>query len=535
MKQNKRDYNVFFNVHTISGIVISVGLFVIFFAGAFALFMDEINQWQHNETKTIVFTPKIDYDRILEITKKEGFDLKGRESITINYSRSNANYISVNSSPIKTQKDIKQAFNAKDSLAKAKIYLKIDPKIYNVIARKRIVQGNLGSFLYYLHYFKQIPLIGRYIAGLVSLFFAVAIFSGIIIHWKKIISNFFTFRIKNSIKNLWTDAHAALGVLGIPFQLMYAITGVYFGLLSLLYLPSFFIVFDGDFDKTTELILPPKTAIVEVQQTNPKIQINTLIDNTLADVNKNDLNRVFVEIKKFEEPDASMSVDLLHNGANKFAASTRSLFRLSDGKKIYQKLLYDDYYNATSKTIRKLHYAEYGGYVTKIIYFILSMITCFVIISGVLIWLEARANKKYISKAKFNTNVGAIYMGVCMGLYPSIALLFCLVKVFPSSTKGEFGILSNVFFLFWLVLIIYAFFQKNIHKITKHFLLLAGIFGILIPILNGVQSGSWFWKAIQNNHTSTFFIDVCWLITGIITLLISFKMKPLKKAITKLQ
>ena len=41
----RRLHNVFFNTHTISGIVISVALYVIFLAGAFALFQNNINNW----------------------------------------------------------------------------------------------------------------------------------------------------------------------------------------------------------------------------------------------------------------------------------------------------------------------------------------------------------------------------------------------------------------------------------------------------------------------------------------------------------
>ena len=44
-----RKYNIFFHLHTVSGIVISVVLFVMFFAGSFSFFRDDINNWQHNK------------------------------------------------------------------------------------------------------------------------------------------------------------------------------------------------------------------------------------------------------------------------------------------------------------------------------------------------------------------------------------------------------------------------------------------------------------------------------------------------------
>ena len=51
---SNRNYNVFFNTHTVSGIVISIALYVIFFAGAFALFKGEIQIWE--EGKTLSYT-----------------------------------------------------------------------------------------------------------------------------------------------------------------------------------------------------------------------------------------------------------------------------------------------------------------------------------------------------------------------------------------------------------------------------------------------------------------------------------------------
>ncbi|MFE2861317.1 PepSY domain-containing protein [Sphingobacterium multivorum] len=43
---NLRRYNIYFNTHTISGIIICAILYVIFFAGSFSFFKNEINAWQ---------------------------------------------------------------------------------------------------------------------------------------------------------------------------------------------------------------------------------------------------------------------------------------------------------------------------------------------------------------------------------------------------------------------------------------------------------------------------------------------------------
>ena len=63
---SKKNYNVFFNTHTVSGIIVSFVLYVIFFAGAFALFKDEIAVWEKGDVISHTERENIDYDNILE-------------------------------------------------------------------------------------------------------------------------------------------------------------------------------------------------------------------------------------------------------------------------------------------------------------------------------------------------------------------------------------------------------------------------------------------------------------------------------------
>ena len=174
---SKRNYNVFFNTHTVSGIVISIGLFVCFFAGAFALFMDNINNWEAN-IKSEPYNTKIDYECVLKIVEEEGFTMQGR-NFFMGLRDDEHPYIQVSSQLLqeidstKTNENIELA--KKDSLANAAISLKINPVTYQVEAREfQNTTTQLGTFLYHLRYFEQIPAVGIYLAGLVALFFLFA-------------------------------------------------------------------------------------------------------------------------------------------------------------------------------------------------------------------------------------------------------------------------------------------------------------------------------------------------------------------------
>src|SRR5690606_41815849 len=61
-----RIYNIVFNTHTVSGIVISVALYIIFFTGSFSFFRDEITNWQRGHSVSLADDLPGSIDRYLE-------------------------------------------------------------------------------------------------------------------------------------------------------------------------------------------------------------------------------------------------------------------------------------------------------------------------------------------------------------------------------------------------------------------------------------------------------------------------------------
>ena len=528
---NNRNYNVFFNTHTVSGIVISIGLFICFFAGAFALFLHNINHWEKNK-KEETYRTDIDYERVLSIVEDEGYHLDGR-NLFINFRNDLEPHIQVRAQALKMEKDSLSSTNYGkfDSVAMSRIFLKIDPDSYQITSKK-IKPGiqNLGTFLYRLHYFQPIiPVYGIYIAGFVSLFFLFAILTGIIIHWKKILTNFFTFRLKATIKNMWTDAHTALGVIGLPFQFMYAVTGALYGLSLLILFPSVLILFDGDREKLIGYVSPAyKPHEKHNKELRYRANVNELVNKTIEKTGDKKIKYVSVNLSNYQDQNAHLIVDMRLDEKKDFFGNAYATYRLSDGVLVDEKKLDENtYLNSVLGLMGKLHFAQFGGYFIKAVYFILALITCFVILSGVMIWLTAREKKMYEHRKKFNRNVGAIYLGASLGLYPAVALFFCLTKMLPLNVDDRFSTMTTIFFGFWLAYIVYAFFIKSTFKINKHAMVLAGVMGLLIPVLNGLQSGLWFWKSLSMGYTDSFFVDVAWLVMGIVTLLSAKNFRPL--------
>src|SRR5690606_36143728 len=246
---NTRNYNIYFNTHTISGIIICAILYVIFFAGSFAFFKDEISAWQKNQSAYTYPDTANDYDFLLD-SLHTAHNLLGRNFVFYIQNKGVQTYVSMSASQDSTV--------AQEAATRG--YFQYD--FQQQQASSYTASYDLGEFLYRLHFLaqlNQVPIrigtpFGYLVAGIVSFLFLFALITGLLLHWDKIVSNFFTFRPWNKWKTVWTDMHTALGVIGFPFQLMYAVTGVVLIVNTALILPFSKFLYDGDSQKLyTEL------------------------------------------------------------------------------------------------------------------------------------------------------------------------------------------------------------------------------------------------------------------------------------------
>lgn len=172
----------------------------------------------------------------------------------------------------------------------------------------------------------------------------------------------------------------------------------------------------------------------------------------------------------------------------------------------------------------RLHFGDYAGNGLRLISFILGLVSCFVILSGIMIWLVARDKKNIPEKRrKFNHQVANIYMAICLTLYPVTAVEFIVVK-FAEEVNRAF--LYRTYFPIWLVATLFFIFKKNIGFTNKWTLLSGSILALMVPIANGISSGNWMWVSYNNGHHHILLIDLLWMVLGLITLWVAlFKLK----------
>ena len=514
---NKRIYNIIFDTHTVAGIIISVALYVIFFAGTISFLRDEIIVWENHAPIKKNYFETANFDKLLsQLAEKD--TLYSRDISFRSYSETRQ--VGGN---ISQRKDIEEK-----KVDRRRGFFIIDLET----GKKSTYFENysLGEFFYRLHFFAQLNFwerSGYYFAGIITFFFLFTLITGLIIHWDKIIQNFYVFRPKIAWKNIWTDAHTALGMIGLPYQFMYAITGAYLivgG--TFLVEPAQKLIFGDDKAKIVETYIAKDE--IKLEFINKPLSTPFSINRFVQKAKELFPNTLIKEIQITNYADENMSLKVVAYTPYQedFTGNYSVIYRISDGSILYKKEAKERKLTDLRDTIVRLHFGDYGGYGIKFMYILLGFLGCLVIISGVLIWFVAR-DKKNISeyKRKQMRWVVNCYLSICLSMLPATGFTFLTMKILGNSIIDKHAWVYSLFFYSWLALSVFFIIRRNNFITNKYTLLLGAILALLIPIADGFITGSWLWTSIQREETAIFVVNFFWLLVSIIAFFVSSKLK----------
>ncbi|GAB3652105.1 PepSY domain-containing protein [Echinicola sediminis] len=516
---SNRVYNILFHTHTVSGIVISVALYVIFFAGSFSFFRDEIIGWERNEpVMEGMGLKEIDVDKMLDSISGEK-ELYGRDVSFTKFFNERRVGVSITASQDSTASED----------AQRRDFFYMDTENLNSYTYKS--NYSIGEFLYRLHFFAQLNLWGTsgyLLSGFVAFFFLFAIITGVLVHWKKMISNFYVFRPMASLKNLWTDAHTALGILGLPYQFVYAVTGACLIIGTTVMSPAVVtFMYDGDTNQLYEDFgFNPLKFDLSGDRLSHIPSINDFVDQ--AGQKWTGFEVKTVQVYNFGDKNMRIGVEGYTSHNLKFAGRGGIVYDLNGAElQVTDPYLETSYQDAAMAVITQLHYGDFGGMPLRIVYFILGIASCFVIISGVMIWLVAR-DKKHIpeKQRKFNAWVVWIYLAVCLSMFPVTAFTFLAVKfLLPEFNPERMNHIYQLFFYAWLILSIFFTLKRDNYFTNKYSLLSGAVLGFMVPVANGIVSGNWLWVTLSAGYYQVFFVDMFWIVISLIALIIALKIK----------
>lgn len=533
---DNRKYNIYFHTHTISGIIICAILYVIFFAGSFSFFKDDITSWQKNNSMVAQRASTTrDFNYLLDSLSKE-HNLKGRDFDFSLQRNGLTAYVTMAASNDSTVKPKPKPQVAEARGRRGRGTGDSQSFSYNFASKKDVdyrSEYDMGEFLYRLHFLAQLNFIpirlgtpfGYLLAGVISFIFLFALITGLLLHWDKIRSNFFTFRPWSKVKTVFTDLHTALGVIQFPFQFIFAVTGIVLIANVLLVGPFTKFLYQGDSEQVYKALEYSDTS--KFAYTYTPLASKFDLNNFVAQVDKKweGDEPGMVSIKNFQDENMHVVVMLRPHADRNFAGSGKVIYRVRDQKILSEQsaITHSSYIDKIKGLVYHLHFGDFGGRPLRVMYFVLGIMGCVVIISGIMIWLVAR-DKTNVPKHKrgFNFWTANIFLSASLSMLPVTAVTMIALLFLKRPAQPD---IYHWYFYSWLALGAYFIIRKNISVTVWQSTILSAITCLLLPILDGVVRNNWMWNTYSRGAFDILFIDLLFAILGLLSLAVLFKIK----------
>ncbi len=506
-----------YDLHSWSGVVTGLFLFLVSITGCFALFDHEIKTWEDANLRAAVPEVPVDIHSKFEHWVNQEIGDNEPQSVGISF-------------PSKYEPFYSGRYQYRDSEKQSK---RGHIHWHATTGEELPVRGGgLSEWILDFHRDLMWPealggrQAGRAIVGLAGIILMLSILSGILTH-TKIIREFFTLRFNNTIRLKWTDTHKALGLWVLPFYTMISFTGAFLGIIAILSPVIAALAFKGDTEALIEAVvgLPTERSGVQAQMLsvdelrelrNPRSGLtpNQIIINNWGD--RAAEYRIFYdvdrELGRFEQYTVS--------GVSGELIKFEPINELSPA-------------NRVSNAIAPLHYGTFGGIWLKAFYFVLGLSLCFLIATGLIMWLEKRLHGKEGSKSQaFYRKLGRVIIGTTLGLPIATASLFYLDKLYLGHEASRLWWTGFTYFAVWFAVTVFSLCSKqDEYWQIRSLLRLNAVLYIAIPVLN---HSYYLNESLPNLSQPWAAVDLGFVLIGMITFLLTWfipkqRQQPIRK------
>lgn len=412
----------YLSVHTWAGIVAGFALFVAMLGGALTVFHHEIERWEQPATRHAPLS-LAQTEQLAEMVRAQYPAAREQMGVVL---------------PSHSPMPFAYWQQPDGEWMQARLRLNADGTASSLITGD--ARPGLSNTVNSLHYSLSIPTYGLYLMGVVSLFYGMALISGVIVHLPRVTRDIFALRPGRNLKRFWQDAHNAIGVLSLPFHIVFALTGALLCLSLPLMMAFNVLTFENklapQFLQMTGAV-PAKIAPVD----GKPLDLQAVLAR--AEHAAPDLETTAVAWSRYGKADAVAEVyGEANDSLGVFGAVA---VRLNDGEIVGQHSPgVRDTNHAVLSMIYGAHFGNFAGDVMRWVYFILGLMGAVLVYSGNLLWLESRrkrnaaiqpANLRWMAKA-----TAGVFLGTCLG----IAVAFVAAVVAPSATSLSIFVVTIV-------------------------------------------------------------------------------------------
>jgi uncharacterized iron-regulated membrane protein len=442
-------------LHTWSGLLIGWLLFVIFVGGTIACFDRELDDWARPSLHGADGPQPTQFDAAFARVREHAPD-------------AHVWWAHVSSQ----RKRGMEAFWFNDDGSEGHVLL--DPR-----DGRQIPASGPGHFFFELHYNLHAGNLGMYLVGFAGMMMLVALVAGVITH-KRIFRDFFSFRWRGGGQRAWLDGHNLTGVLGLPFHLMIAYTGVAIFASSYIF-GGTQAAYGGDVEKFFEeaggFYERPEAGRAF---TGPLHSLDALV----ADAQKR--MGVPVDWAAVHHPaDASALISFGTEHSRRVAWDMQQVhYDAATGAFVHQSAPASAGYD-TYAFLGGLHMAQFGGAPLRWLYFVLGLAGCAMLASGMQVWVRKREQRVAAAGALSGYGlVRALNVGVVAGMPLAVAAMLLANRLLPAGMTDRAAAEVQVFCAAWIAAALWGALRDRFGRGWRDLFAATAVAMAAIPLAN---------------------------------------------------
>ena len=350
--------------------------------------------------------------------------------------------------------------------------------------------SGLADFIDEVHRTAGLPVdteLGAAIMGGVSALYALALVSGVIVLLPTLVRDFFALRLGRNLKRLWLDAHNVIGIASLPFHLVMALSAVVFGLHDVIYDVQDRTVYEGRLAENWQASGVFAPAVPDPAPADP-LPLDALLArlDTIAP-------RLVPHVLQFRRVGTAGAAVLIRGEEpcclQRAPFGSLVVLGAVDGRLLNGEYLpgHQSVWAASISSFFSLHFGNFGGAPIRWSYFFLGLAGAFLFYSGNLIWIETRRRRARRGDAdtpvqrRATRLMASATVGSCLGCIAGLSLAIVSGKVLHGHVADLDAWQRAAYYLAFVPAVAWAFI-RGAPRSAVDLLALAAVATVLIPL-----------------------------------------------------
>lgn len=508
----QRETKLLVAIHGWSGVILGFLLYAVVLTGTIAVFASEIGSWsvgggRHGSP----FDGPVDAI-VRDLAEQVPAEYRDDISMFASPSGNLAAFLHTHSK------------DESGALVEKGVSFRVDPTNGRVVhrlegtgeeVRANDAESALSRFLVETHVRLYLPNPwGLLLTGILGMAMLVAAISGLLMH-RHLLTDIFTLRRGGNQLLVKRDKHSVAASWGLPFAFLLAFTGTFFSIAGSFGLPALAMVAFGG---NQEAMLAAIVGEPSVQNPTPTHPGN--LDAMLADARRRTgVEPVFVSISHYGRADALVSV--FHFPPEGELELQTLEYNGASGDYIRNKPRVGTVPSAGSALLAILgpvHFGNFAGILSKSVWVGLGLSTCFVLITGLQLWLQRRQAESAAWRAFERALIVTAY-GLPLAMLGSA---YAFLATYPAGDPVSWT--PFAFVIVAAVVILAGILISNPGRLGNLFAWFTGAALFALPIVRMTLSGQGWDDALATGKVDVIAIDLCLMIAGLCGLWFAWSM-----------